>query len=295
MKHSSSSKYLSAEDARALRAMAFAPRMLVEGHHSGKHRSRWRGASMEFHEFRPYTPGDAPHLVDWRVFARTDRFYLKTFEQETRLECHLFVDSSASMGFPEEPGAMTKLDWASHLAACLAYLVTLRQDRVSLTLFDATIRQHLPPGATRGHLQQILHALEQNAPGQKTSLSAALERALPLLKHKATLVVVSDFLDDPAAVFRALGAYLHRGFRVFLFQVLTPQELLLPDTAYRRYVDMETATALPVHPSAVRAAYQRELEEHHRRLSQLSARRGVEFVQARTDQPWLDHLRRLTR
>jgi uncharacterized protein (DUF58 family) len=250
---------------------------------------------MEFHEFRPYTPGDAPHLVDWRVFARTDRFYLKTFEQETRLECHIFVDSSASMGFPEVGTGLTKLDWASHFAGCLAYLVTLRQDRVSLTLFDASIRQHLPPGTTRGHLQQMLHALEQNAPGSRTSLAASLEKALPLLKHKATLVVVSDFLDDPAAIFRALGAYLHRGFRVFLFQVLSPEELLLPDTAFRRYVDMESGERLPVHPGTVRVAYQKELAAHQHRLAQLASRRGVEFAQARTDQPWLDHLRRLTK
>lgn len=286
-------KYLRPEDARQLRALSFSPRMLVEGALSGKHRSRLRGASTEFHEFRPYAPGDPTALVDWRVFARSDRLYLKTFELETHLECHLFVDSSASMGFAGD-GALSKLDWASHFAACLAYLVTLRQDRVSMTLFNDQPKAFLPPGGTQGHLRHLLRLLEENRPEGRTALAEALRRSLPLIRHRGTLLVLSDFLDDSAAIFNALGAWLHRGFRVFCLQILTPDELHLPDRASRRYEDLESGRRVTAHPDVVRAAYQEEIAAHQRALGGLASRRGAGFVFADTSQHWLEHLRRLT-
>lgn len=273
--------------------MTFAPRVMVEGALSGQHRSRLRGASTEFHEYRPYAPGDPPAQVDWRVFARTDRFYLKTFELETHLECHLFVDMSSSMGFSD--GLESKLDWASRFAAGLAYLVTLRQDRVSLTLFNDRPRGYLPPGGTQGHLRQILSLLEDTKPGGPTALAEALERSLPLIKRKGTVIILSDFLDDVCAIFGALSGYLHRGFRVFMYQILTPEELTLPDQSFRRYVDMESKEALVVHPEAVRDAYMEELSAHQRSLAQLATRRGIAFTHARTDGSWLEEVRRLTK
>ncbi|RBP45048.1 uncharacterized protein DUF58 [Roseimicrobium gellanilyticum] len=286
-------KYLRPEDARQLRAMTFSPHVMVEGTLSGQHRSRLRGASTEFHEYRPYSPGDPPAQVDWRVFARTDRFYLKTFELETHLECHIFLDISSSMGFSDGPES--KYDWAARFAAGLAYLVTLRQDRVSLTVFNDRPRGYLPPGGTQGHLRQFLNMLEEHKPGDRTALAEALERSLPLLRRKGTVIILSDFLDEPSAIFRALSAYMHRGFKVFLYQVLTPEELTLPDQAFRRYVDVESNQNLIVHPESVREAYLEELDAHQRGLAQLSTRRGISFVPARTDQPWMEHLRRLAR
>lgn len=289
------SRYLRPEDARQLRAMTFSPRMMVEGALSGKHRSRLRGASMEFHEYRAYTPGDAPALVDWRVFARSDRLHLKTYRLETHLECHLFLDSSASMDFRSEEGGLSKLDWASHFAAGLAYVVTLRQDRISLTIFDEGPRAFLPPGGTRGHFRQMLSMLDANEARGRTDLAGALERSLPLLRRRGTVIVVSDFLADPTAVFQALAAYTHRGYRVFLFQVLTPTELALPGSQTRRYLDPETGRRVTAHTDTVRAAYLEEIDIHQRALAALASRRGVGLVQARTDQSWLARIRDLTR
>ncbi len=286
-------RYLRPEDARLLRAMTFSPRIMADGALSGKHRSRLRGASMEFHEYRAYAPGDSPALVDWRVFARSDRLHLRTFRLETQLECHLFVDASASMGFAD--GGLSKLDWVSHFAAGLAYVVTLRQDRVSLTLFDEGPRAWLQPGGTPGHLRQLLSLLEENEAKGRTDLAGALERSLPLLRRRGTVLVLSDFLADPVAVFQALAAYTHRGFRVFLFQILTPTELTLPGSRTRRYVDPETARQVTAHSDTVRAAYCEEIESHQRSLAALATRRGIGCVLARTDQPWLGHLRDLTR
>ncbi len=287
-----SPRYLRPEDVRQLRAMAFSPRMMVEGALTGKHRSRQRGASTEFHEFRAYAPGDPPGMVDWRAFARSDRLYLRTYELETHLECHLFLDSSGSMDFRDD--GPSKLEWASHFAACLAYLVTLRQDRISMTLFDRKPREFLPPGSTQGHLRQLLNLLETNQARGETGLAQALDLSLPLLKRRGTVIVISDFLTEPAETFRAISAYTHRGFRVFLFQVLTREELELPGDAPRRYVDLESSRSLVAHPASVRAAYREEIAAHQSALRHFSLQRGIELVQAVTDQPWIAHLRHLT-
>src|SRR5262249_50847573 len=148
-------KYLRPEDVRRLDSYEFAARLLAEGWLSGRHRSRLRGISTEFQEYRPYAQGDDPSLVDWRGFARSEPDYLKTFEQETNLECHLLVDSSASMGFAGG-AALTKLEFASYFAAALAWLVVRGSDRVSLQIFDERIRELLAPGSTRQHLNQLL-------------------------------------------------------------------------------------------------------------------------------------------
>lgn len=283
-------KYLRPEDILALSTWEFAPRALVEGYFAGRHRSVLRGSSTDFRDFRPYVPGDDPALVDWRVFARTDRHYLRTFDQETTLECHILLDSSASMGF----GApLTKLDYASFVVAALCYLVIHNTDRVSLQLFDDAIRTHFPPGSTHRHLHSLLHALEHNQPGRRTSISAALRKSFPLLKRRGTLVVVSDFLDDPAAIFDALGPYMHHGFRIHLLQILAPHELELPDRGLQAFVDMESGDRVVAHTAAIAGAYREAMQGHIRGLRELAIRRGIDHVMAGTDTHFFklfDHL-----
>jgi len=285
-------KYIRPEDVRRLSNYEFGVKALVEGFLSGRHRSKERGASIEFAEYRQYVPGDDPALVDWRVYARTDRHYLKTFEQETNMECHIFLDSSASMGFQEE-GPITKLEYASFFAACLSWLVVSKNDRVSLQLFDDKIRQFFEPGSTRRHLHKILTALENNHAGEKTSLAEALHRAHPLIKRKGTLVVLSDFFDDPEAIFKALNPYLHRGFRVHLFHVLDPAEMTLPDRGLARFIDMETDHRLVVHTASLREAWKSEIQGHIQSLRRLAAGRQVDYSLALTNQNWFHLFDRL--
>ena len=275
-------KYLRPEDVRRLESYEFAARLLAEGWLSGRHRSRLRGISTEFHEYRPYAPGDDPGLVDWRVFARSDRHYLKTFEQETNLECHLLVDSSSSMGFGGG-AALTKLEFASYFAAALAWLVVRDSDRVSLQLFDDRIREFHPPGSTRQHLHQILTSLEHNSPRGPTSLAAALGRASVHLRRRGTVVLLSDFYDEPGAVFHALNPFIHRGFRIHLFHLLSPEEMDLGDGTLARYQDLETNQALTLHPKAVAQSYRDALHTHITRLRTLSAQRQIDYAIARTD------------
>jgi len=288
-------RYLRPEDILRLKNYEFGARAMVEGYLSGRHRSRQRGASIEFHEYRQYAPGDDPALVDWRVYARSDRHYLRTFELETNMECHIFLDSSASMGFGGTGGAgLSKLDYASFFAACLAWLVVSKTDRVSLHLFDDKIRSSFPPGSTRRHLHALLTTLENNRPGNPTALGTALEMAAPLIKRKGTLVVLSDFFDDPARIFAALNRFLHRGFRVHLFHVLDPREIDLPDVKLSRFVDMETGEQLVVHAPAVREAWRENLRAHQRALRKFASSRQVDYAVAPTSQSYYSLFDRLS-
>jgi uncharacterized protein (DUF58 family) len=274
-------KYLRSEDIRRLESFEFAPRIFVEGYLSGRHRSRHRGSSIEFHDYRQYVPGDDLALVDWRVYARTDRHFLRTFEQETNMECHIFLDSSASMGFQHE--TMTKLDYASFFAASLAYLVVRHGDRVSLQIFDEQIRHFSPPGSTQRHLQTLMHALEDNKPGKQTSIATALERSYPLLKRRGTLVVISDFFDDVASIFKALNPYLHRGFRIHLFHVITPEELTLKAQGLRTFIDMETGERVVAHADQIQAPYKQAMQDHIQNLRAYAVRRRVDYSVASLD------------
>jgi len=275
-------RYLRPEDIRRLDSYEFAPKLVVEGYLSGRHRSRARGSSTEFRDYRPYAPGDDPALVDWRVFARTERHYIRTFEQETDMECTLFLDGSASMGFG---GPTTKLDYASFLTAALAYLVVRMGDRVGLRIFDRTVRDHVPPGGTRRHLNHVLNKLENNKPGAETSLAEALRHALPTVTRRGVLIILSDFLDDAQDIFAALSPYLHRGFQILLLQIADVQEIDLPRSGLLTFEDMETGQRTVAHTESIRAAYKAQVREHERVLRELASRRRVEFHALRTDTP----------
>ncbi len=285
-------KYLKPEDINKLRNYEFGAKALVEGYLSGRHRSKQRGSSTEFHEYRQYTPGDDPSMVDWRVFARSDRHYLKTFEQETNLECTIFVDSSASMGFKEK-SELTKLEYSSFFAACLSYLIVSKNDQVGLQIFDKDIRHHLPPGSTRKHLHSILNLLEKNQPGSQTSLAESLKRANPLIKRKGTIVILSDFFDEPKQIFQALNPYIHRGFRIHLFHVLDPGEMNLTDRGLSMFTDMETDEKITIHTSSIKQTWQDELKAHTKALRSLAASRKVDYTLISTQESYFTLFDRL--
>ena len=286
-------RYLRPEDIRRLRNYEFGAKAMVEGYLSGRHRSKQKGSSIEFHEFRQYCPGDDLSKVDWRVFARNDKLFQRTFEQETNLECHILLDCSASMAFGGDEQRLSKIEYASFFAACLAWLVISKTDRVSLALFDEGIRKFLPPGSTRRQLNDILTTLENNRAGSGTSIIETLRRAHPLLRRRGTLVLVSDFFCDPAELFQALNPYLHRGFRVHLFHVLDPAELDLGNRGLASFVDMENGERLTVHPQAIREAWKDHLQQHTRALRSLASSRGADYALASTADSYFTLLDRL--
>jgi len=268
-------RYLKPEDIRKLANFEFAPKYIVEGYFAGRHQAHHQGVSSEFRDYRPYADGDDASVIDWKVFARTEKYFIRTFEQETNTACYILLDSSASMGFGKN---LTKLEYASFFSAALCYLITKSGNQVGLETFDTSIREYRQPASTRKHLQNLMHILEENTPGNETSLSTALTKSYPLFRRKGSIVIVSDFFDTPADIFKALNPYLHRGFKVYLFHILTPEEISLPGSGMQLFVDMENDSKLPVHTESVKNAYKKEINRHIEALRELSMRRQVEYL-----------------
>ncbi len=285
-------KFLKPEDIRKLASYEFAPKLIAEGYLAGRHISKIKGVSTEFHDYRQYLPGDDTSLVDWKLYSRTDRHYIKTFNQETNTVCYIYLDSSASMGFGRK---LTKLEYSSFFAAALSYLVTKGNNVVSLQIFDDAIRNFIPPGNSSRHLQNLMNILENNYPGNQTNLGEALRRSYPLLKLKGTLVIISDFLDDPASIFESLSQYLHAGHKVFLFHVLDPEEVNLVPDGLTRFVDMETGSRVTVHSGNIKTDYRKQLQEHIDRLREISVRKKIDYSVVHTNTNYFQLLDKFTK
>lgn len=274
---------LKPEDMSRMANYRFAVRMMTDGWLSGHHQARRRGSSSDFLEYRAYSPGDDPRLIDWRAYARTDRMQLRMFGHETHLGCHLFVDCSASMGY-RASGSITKLEYAAHFAACMAWLVIRGNDPVSLQLFDEELRHSLPLRATGEHLNACLNALETIKPGRRTDLPAALEHLSHLLVRPGALIIISDFFCDIGSLQMALSPYLHRGSKIALVQVLDRGELDLRGQGMVRFSDLETAEHIVCNIEELRGDYAAAMKEQQQRLHALAVSRGMLYFSVLTDQ-----------
>ena len=228
-------------------------RTVVEGFLSGLHRSPYKGFSVEFAEYRQYMPGDDLSTIDWKVYARSDRYYVKKFEEETNLDCYLLLDVSASMGYGTH--GVTKIQYASMLAASLAYLMNRQRDAVGLTAFDDTIVSMLPPSARPGHLRGILLALDRLALGRRTDVSKPLHLLAGGIAKRGMVVLISDLLDDPSRVIDGLRHFRFRGTDVIVFHVMDPDELTFPFERASRFRDIEGDDELMAVPAIVREDY----------------------------------------
>ncbi len=258
-------------------------RTIVEGFLSGLHRSPFKGFSVEFAEYRQYMPGDDLSTIDWKVFARSDRYYVKKFEEETNLDCHLMLDVSGSMDYGSV--GMSKFEYAACLAASLGYLMNRQRDAVGLTAFDEQIVQMLPASARAGHLRSLLITLERLSPGRETNLSRPLHQLADSLSKRGMVVLISDLLDDPEAVIRGLKHFQYRGTDVIVFQVLDPDELDFPFDRATRFEDLETSDEVMAVPAVVRAHYLREIgaliDRYRRELGAV----GIDYHLLRTSEP----------
>jgi uncharacterized protein (DUF58 family) len=228
-------------------------RTVVEGFLSGLHRSPFKGFSVEFAEYRQYLPGDDLSTIDWKVYARSDRYYVKKFEEETNLDCHLLLDVSASMGYAS--GAISKLRYGSMLAACLAYLMNRQRDAVALTTFDDAITAMLPPSARPGHLRSLLLTLDSLTLGSRTDVSKPLHVLADGIRKRGLVVLISDLLDEPERVIDGLRHFRFRGSDVIVFHLLDPAELTFPFERAARFRDIELGDELMAVPSVVRQQY----------------------------------------
>ena len=247
-------KYLDPQTIARLDNMALRARLVVEGFILGLHKSPYHGFSVEFAEHRPYIPGDEIKHVDWKLYGKTDRFYIKQFEEETNLKSYLLLDKSGSMKYAS--GGISKLTYGSYLAAALAYLMLKQQDAVSLTLFDNQVRTYLPPIAKRSHLNLILGALEQIDAGEETKIAPILHELAEKLKKRGLIILISDLLDEPDEVISALRHFRHKRHEVLLFHILDPQELRFAFDRQTQFVDLETSQHLNTEPWHIQEAYQ---------------------------------------
>jgi len=228
-------------------------RTIVEGFLTGLHRSPFKGFSVEFAEYRQYMPGDDLSTIDWKVYARSDRHYVKKFEEETNLNCHIMLDVSGSMGYGSR--GLTKFEYAQCLAASLAYLMNRQRDGVGLTAFDEGIVGMLPASARPRHLRAMLLTLERLTLGQKTNVSKPMHQLATSLSKRGMVVLISDLLDEPERVIRGLKHFQFRGTDVVVFHVLDPHELEFPFERATRFEDMETEAEVMAVPAVVRKHY----------------------------------------
>ena len=267
-----------------LGTMELKARTVVEGFLSGLHRSPFKGFSVEFAEYRQYMPGDDLSTLDWKVYARSDRHYVKKFEEETNLECHVLLDISASMAY--RGGApMNKLEYGSVLAASLAFLMNRQRDATGLIAFDERIAFRLPASARPGHLHALLLALDRLQPGTRSDLGRPLHQLAEALLKRSLVVLISDLLDDPEEAIKGLRHLKSRGTDVVVFQVLDPHELTFPFHGASRFRDLENADEVTADPATVRGAYLRELAGLTLRYDRELRGAGIDYVQLDSSQP----------
>ncbi len=211
-----------------LKNLSLAARQVVEGYFAGLHKSPHKGFSIEFAEHREYSPGMDPRHVDWRVLGRRDKLYVKQYEEETSLRCYLLLDKSASMGYKSDAVPTTKLEYASYLAASLAYLIALQHDAAGLITYDTAVRDRVPPRQGPGHLRVLMEKLESNQAGGETTLADTFHELAETIKRRALVIILSDLFDDPAALVGALKHLRHRKHEVIVFQVFDPAEVTFP-------------------------------------------------------------------
>ena len=258
-------------------------RTVVEGFLSGLHRSPFKGFSVEFAEYRQYMPGDDLSSIDWKVYARSDRYYVKKFEEETNLDCYVLLDVSASMGYGSH--GITKLEYGSMLAASLAYLMHKQRDAVSLTTFDQAIVRMLPPSARPSHLRSILVTLDQTTLGARTDVSKPLHALADGLGKRGLVVLISDLLDDPQHVIDGLRHFRFRGTDVIVFHVIDPDELTFPFERAARFRDLEGEDEVMAVPSVVREKYLESLNEALDLYKRELGSAGIDYRLLTTSEP----------
>lgn len=282
-------RYLDLASMEALRHVRLRPRGEAEGTFAGPHKSHFRGTAVEFADYREYAPGDDIRLVDWKVFARTDRHYVRLYDAERNLLTYLVVDKSGSMNFAGSVlNTASKLEYASRLAAALGYLVVREGDEVGLSLADTALHRHLPPSASWAQLNRILDALEHAEAEGQTDLAACLEQVFARTRRRGVLVVFSDFLDVGPGFWQRLDLFRRSRFDVILFHVVHPEEVELPALAAARFMETEGGRGhFNAEPDAVRALYRRRFEAFLQEIKAGCQARGCDWFLARTsDDPY---------
>jgi uncharacterized protein (DUF58 family) len=259
-------------------------RNLVEGFLTGVHKSPYKGYSVEFAEHRQYYPGDEIRHIDWRAYGKTDRYYIKEYEEETNLRAHLLVDASGSMAFAGK--GPSKFQYAQYIAASLAYLMLHQRDAVGLVTHDTKIRQMISPRAHSKHLLQLLHTLDQTKPGSETALAPIWHDVAGQIRRRGLVVILSDCFDQMTPLVRALRHLRHRKHEVLLFHILAPEEIEFPFTRWTQFRSLETrGDKRLVDPQRLRREYLQNFEKFCTELRAQAGAMQVDYHRLRTDEP----------
>jgi uncharacterized protein (DUF58 family) len=266
-----------------IKSLQMRARVAVEGFFKGIHRSPYHGFSVEFSEYREYTPGDDPRYLDWRVFARSDRYYVKRFEDETNLRCYLVLDTSRSMGYVS--GAYSKSDYARTAAATIAYFLSTQRDAVGLLTFEDRITEYLPPRYRPGHLRRLMAALDRQPEGKATNLAEPLDQIAATVRKRGLIVLLSDLLAPTEALRTRLGYLRSRGHDVIVLRILDPAEIQFNFPTPAMFRDVESGRELYVDPSEARSQYLRRFSAHAGEIERACVDLGIEFEAIATDRP----------
>jgi uncharacterized protein (DUF58 family) len=267
----------------AIRNLEMRARVVVEGFWNGLHRSPYHGFSVEFTEYRPYSQGEDTRYLDWRLYARSDRYYVKKFEDETNLRCHLLVDQSRSMTYGSI--GFSKSDYARTLAATLAWFLNNQGDAVGLFTFDEQVRDYLPARHRHGHLRQLMLALENTPRGKQTDLGEPLRRAAQLARKRGVVVLISDLLAPTGELERHLVRLTAAGHELVVFQVLDPNELAFDFHSPMLFEDVESGRDYYIDPDMARSEYQRRLQAHSTEIEAVCRKVGCAFHRILTSRP----------
>jgi uncharacterized protein (DUF58 family) len=264
--------------------MELTARQAVEGFLTGRHRSPYHGFSVEYLDHRAYTPGDELRTLDWRILARNDKYFVRLFEDETNLRAYILLDCSNSMNF--RSGEVSKLEYGSYLAAALTYLLLKQNDAVGLTLFDTDVRQHLPAKARPTQFRRVLDLLEKAQPGEETNVGAVLHRVAERIKRRGLVIVISDLIDNEAAIAHGLQHFRHDHHEVLVFHIMDDAELTFPFDRLTRFKDMEGAGRLTANPKSLRASYLARINAFTDRVKKDCLERRISYNLANTNQPY---------
>ena len=273
-------KYLDPAVISRLKGIDIKARLVVEGFVSGLHRGPYKGFSVEFAEHRQYMPGDPIRYIDWKVYGKTDRFYIKEYEEETNLRAYIILDASGSMGYTS--GGISKIEYGCYLGASLAYLMLKQQDSVGLLTFDTKIRKYIPPRSVGRHLHVILKELTEIAPAEETDLGVSLYELAQRVKRRGLIIVISDLLDDEDKVIRGLKLFRHRKHEVIVFHILDPYEVNFPFENEVILKDMETGEEVPAVPWDIRREYRGQVASWISRYRSVLRQSGIDYVPINT-------------
>jgi len=277
-------KQLSLQRLSRFKSFEMLAHSVVEGFVTGLHRSPFKGFAVEFAEHRQYTPGDDTKHLDWKIYGKMDKFFIRQYEEDTSLRAYLLLDTSGSMAY--RSGNFAKLDYGRFICGVLSYVLLQQSDAVGLVTFDSDIRKLLSPGSTRRHLRRVLETLEQAVPGEDTELGTVMHSLANRLRRRALIVIVSDLFDNSDRIVRALNHFAHRKHEVVVFQVVDRKELSFPFTDQTRFESLEADEMILADPARIRREYRKQFSRHQMEVRKACHGLRIDFRQFVTGEPF---------